>query len=114
MANTIADKLERLEQTKWDIYNALMQKSLSSLSADPFSAYPDIIRQLIVLRSGANGISGRNLSMHIDNGGGSLDVGNISTVGSEIVVTLYGVGSYNTQGYGGSVNVSGEIVIPIL
>lgn len=51
----------------------------------------------------------------MDYGSGSLNISNISTSGSEIIVTLTGSGGYSTpNGYGGGVDVSGQIVIPFL
>lgn len=113
MANTIADKLARLEQTKLELYNALRQKSTASFSRDPFSVYPGILQNLKVLGNPAE-ISGRNLVLNITNGGGGLNISNISTSGSEIIVALNGSGGYSGPGYGGSVSVSGQIVIPFL
>lgn len=114
MANTIADKLERLEQTKQKLYEALLQKSPAPFTRDPFSGYPEILRNFIVLRDWGE-IYGRNLLLTMDYGSGSLNISNISTSGSEIIVTLTGSGGYSTpNGYGGGVDVSGQIVIPIL
>ena len=113
MANTIADKLERLEQTKQELYDALRQKSTAPFTRDPFSGYPEIIQNLKVLRNPAE-ISGRNLALNITNGSGGLNVSQIFTSGSEIIVILDGSGGYSGPGYGGNVSVSGQIVIPIL
>lgn len=113
MANTIADKLERLEQTKQELYESLLQKSIAPFTLDPFSGYPEIIQNLKVLRNPAE-ISGRNLALNITNGSGGLNISNISTSGSEIIVILEGSGGYSGPGYGGDVRVSGQIVIPFL
>lgn len=113
MAGTIADKLERLEQTKQELYEALLQKSIAPFTRDPFSGYPEIIQNLKVLRDPGE-IYGRNLSLSITNGSGGFSISNISTSGAEIIVSLNGSGGYSGAGYGGSVNVSGQIVIPFL
>lgn len=113
MANTIADKLERLEQTKQELYEALLQKSIAPFTRDPFSGYPEIIQNLKVLRNPAE-ISGRNLALNITNGSGGLNISQISTSGSEIIVVLDGSGGYSGPGFGGEVRVSGQIVIPFL
>ena len=113
MANTIADKLERLEQTKQELYEALAQKGLPPSPNTAFSVYPSMLRSLMVVRDEKT-IYGRGLSLSISDGSGGLSVANISTSGSNIVVALNGEGGYSGPGYGGSVKVSGEIVIPIL
>lgn len=114
MANTIADKLARLEQTKQELYDALMQKGAALPPDAAFSAYPSILRSLKVIRS-QDAIYGRNLFLSVQNGSGGLDVSGVSISGSNIIVALNGSGGYGTpDGYSGSVNVSGEIVIPFL
>lgn len=113
MANTIFDKLARLEQTKQGLYDVLLRKGVAPSYDAAFSVYPGIFRDLKVLK-GLDRISGRNLALNITNGSGGLNISNISTSGSEIIVTLDGSGGYSGPGYGGSVNVSGEIVIPFL
>lgn len=114
MANTIADKLARLEQTKQELYDVILKKGVNLWPDVAFSAYPKTFGNLRVLE-GLEKIYSRNLSADITNGSGRLLFASYFTGESELILEVEVTGSYNTpHGDYGDVRVSGEIVVPLL
>lgn len=110
MADTISDKLVRLNEVKQQIKQSIIDKGVAVADTDPFSAYAGKIQQI-----SGGGAPATKFGMSIDNLLGDVDESGVLTAPKEpFVFDGTGITAFNyaaMQGRFGSDNVAGPIPV---